>query len=196
MKTMILAAGFGTRLLPYTQHTPKPLFSIGEQPVLDIIIKNLENAGCEAIMVNTHYLHKKIVSFIQNQEYKIPVTACYENKILGTGGAVKNVSDFWDNQPFMVINSDILTNIDFHDVYKFHLHHDYPVTLVLCDDKNFNSVSVSHDFFVNDFNGGCSSDFKQTFTGIQVFDPEILEYIPKEDSFDKLKKYTFIKHTF
>ena len=189
MKTMILAAGFGTRLLPYTHHTPKPLFSIGGQPVLDIIIKNLENSGCEAIVVNTHYLHDKIVNFIQNQEYKIPVTTCYENEILGTGGAVKNVSDFWDNQPFMVINSDILTNIDFHDVYKFHLNHDYPATMVLYDDKNFNSVSVSHDCFVNGFNCGCSSDFKQTFTGIQVFDPEILEYIPDNQFYTSIDAF-------
>lgn len=186
---MILAAGFGSRLLPYTHHTPKPLFPIGGRPVLDILIKSLEKSGCEAIIINTHHLYTKIVKFIHEQEYKIPVTVCYENKILGTGGAVKNVSDFWDHRPFMVINSDILTNIDFKDIYKFHLNHDHPATLVLYDDKNFNTVSVSHEYFINDFHNTSAGSLNLTFTGIQVLDPEILDYIPDNQFYSTIDAF-------
>lgn len=188
-KTMILAAGFGTRLLPYTGHTPKPLFTINNRPVLDHIIKSLENAGCEAIMVNTHHLHTKIETFIKEQKYNIPVNTCYEPEILGTGGAVKNVSDFWDDRPFMIVNSDVFTNIDFHDVYKFHINHEHPATLVLYDDENFNTVSVSHDNFITSFSNAPDNCTKLTFTGIQVLDPGILEYIPGNEFFSSIDAF-------
>jgi len=59
MKAMILAAGLGSRLRPFTANIPKPLFPVAGRPLLDIIICSLQNAGCEAIMINTHYLYKK-----------------------------------------------------------------------------------------------------------------------------------------
>jgi len=117
MKAMVLAAGFGTRLLPYTQDIPKPLFPLAGQPLLDIAIKNLIRAGCDAIIVNTHHLHEQIESFIEAQAYAIPVNTCYEPTILGTGGGIKNVANFWDSRPFMVINGDIYSTIDLKEVY-------------------------------------------------------------------------------
>ena len=62
MKALILAAGFGTRLLPFTKNTPRVLFPVGGRPLLDIIILSLQNAGCKAIIINTHQLYKKIDS--------------------------------------------------------------------------------------------------------------------------------------
>ena len=59
MKAMILAAGYGTRLRPYTNHTPKPLFSIAGRPLLDEIIRRLVRAGCDAVIINTHHLHRQ-----------------------------------------------------------------------------------------------------------------------------------------
>ena len=55
MKAMILAAGFGTRLQPYTRDIPKPLFQLAGRPLLDIAIQNLIRAGCEAVIINTHH---------------------------------------------------------------------------------------------------------------------------------------------
>jgi NDP-sugar pyrophosphorylase family protein len=126
MKALILAAGLGTRLLPFTKNTPKALFPVAGRPLLDIIILSLQNAGCKAIIVNTHHLSKKIDSYLLQHKYAIPVITRYEPKILGTGGAIKNVADFWDNDPFMVINSDIITDIDLKRVYDFHLNHSCP----------------------------------------------------------------------
>ena len=88
MKALILAAGFGTRLRPFTEDTPKPLFPIAGRPLLDILIRNLQDAGCEAIIINTHHLYLKIKSFIAKQSYTIPVCTRHEPEILGTGGAI------------------------------------------------------------------------------------------------------------
>ncbi len=125
MKALILAAGFGKRLEPYTHHTPKPLFTISNQPLLDRVIRRLSSAGISAVMVNTHHLHHQIERYLTSHSYPIPVTTRYEPEILGTGGAIKNLSDFWDDEPFMVVNSDIITDIDLKNVFDFHLnlHH-------------------------------------------------------------------------
>lgn len=183
MKAMILAAGFGTRLLPYTENTPKPLFTISGRPLLDIIICSLQSSGCEAIVINTHHLYQNIDSFVASKQYTIPIHTRYEPVILGTGGAIKNVADFWDDNPFLVINSDIVTDIDLRDVYDFHLSNKYPVTMVLYDYEQFNNVLLdTHDFIVGfqdqgkDDSAACIN--RLAFTGIHVIDPEVLEFIP------------------
>ncbi|MCD6399301.1 phosphotransferase, partial [candidate division WOR-3 bacterium] len=183
MKTMILAAGLGTRLLPFTESTPKPLFTISGRPLLDIIIHSLQSSGCEAVIINTHHLYKNIDSFLASQHYAIPVYTLYEPVILGTAGAIKNAAYFWDTQPFMVINSDIFTDIDLRKVYDFHLSHNHHATLVLHDCAEFNNVWVDKNDFITGFQGqgreaNAGHTRKLTFTGIQVLDPEILELIP------------------
>ena len=183
MKAMILAAGRGTRLRPFTANTPKALFPVGGRPLLDIIIYSLQNAGCRAIIINTHHLYKDIDSFLSGQKYSIPVFTRYEPLLLGTGGAIKNVADFWDDQPFIVINSDILTDIDLREVYDFHLNHKYHATLVLHDYKEFNNVMISKQGFIRGFyedknNENIGYAKKLAFTGIQVLDPDILDFIP------------------
>jgi NDP-sugar pyrophosphorylase family protein/tRNA A-37 threonylcarbamoyl transferase component Bud32 len=187
MKALILAAGYGTRLRPYTNHTPKPLFSIAGRPLLDIIIDNLQKAGCEAVIINTHHLHREIEAFVAARSYSFPVTTRYEPQILGTGGAIKNVADFWDLRPFMVINADIVADIDLADVYRTHCRQHPPATLVLCDDPAYNSVAVEQDKWIKEFqnSGRNLSQPAQrllTFTGIQVIDPQVLDYIPEKTS--------------
>lgn len=194
MRAMILAAGFGTRLLPYSNSTPKPLFTIGGRPLLDIIIRQLLDAGCRAIIINTHHLHDKIASFVAKQNYSIPITVRREPEILGTGGGIKNVSDFWTHKPFIVINSDIVTDIDLKQLYRFHLEHPHPVTLVLHDFPRYNNVAVRSDGFVNAFYN--QSDLHKTthedmlaFTGIQILDPIVLQYIPTNTFYSSIDAY-------
>ncbi len=182
MKALILAAGLGKRLRPYTDHTPKPLFTISGKTLLDITIAKLIKAGCTAIIINTHHLHKQIERFIARQTYAIPIQTCYEPNILGTGGAIKNVSDFWNDQPFMVVNADIVSTIDFKSVYDFHCQHSYPATLVLADDSNFNTVACDRAGFITAFyqspaDADRLSPPALTFTGIQVLNPAVLDYI-------------------
>jgi NDP-sugar pyrophosphorylase family protein/aminoglycoside/choline kinase family phosphotransferase len=207
MKALILAAGLGTRLRPYSENTPKPLFTIANRPLLDIIISDLIDSGCKAIIVNTHHLPQKIDSYLARRKYPIPITTRHEPHILGTGGAIKNVADFWGNSPFMVINSDIITDIDFKGVYEFHSNHYHPVTLVLHNDPEFNTVALNEDGFVHGFDEGFQNTapsnstvkrlksfpskeyIRLTFTGIQVLNPELLELIPDNAFFSIIDCY-------
>jgi aminoglycoside/choline kinase family phosphotransferase/dTDP-glucose pyrophosphorylase len=194
MKAIILSAGLGTRLLPHTRQLPKPLFPISGKPVLEILIKRLIQAGCHNLMINTHHLYEQITMFLSHKHFSIPVEICHETDILGTGGAVKNVENFWDDTPFMVINSDIVTDIDFKTVYEFHLNHCFPATLVLTDCAQLNSVSCDSNDFITDFyipkhSNLCSKETQYTFTGIQVVNKEILDFIPKGTFYSIIDAY-------
>ncbi len=183
-RAMILAAGFGTRLRPHTTHTPKALFPIDGQPIIDRTIRRLIAAGCRGILINTHHLHRQINAFIAARPYPVPVEIRYEPEILGTGGGIKNAADFFgDRQPFMVLNSDIVTDISLADVYAFHGSHPGRVTLVLYDQPQINTVQVDADDRVLGFDGpppDTAPDNRRgyTFTGIQVLDPDVLTLIP------------------
>jgi NDP-sugar pyrophosphorylase family protein len=206
MKAMILAAGLGTRLLPLTENRPKPLFPILDRPLLDILIRRLQSAGCEAIIINTHHLSDMIDQFVKDQTCGIPVVTRYEPTILGTAGAIKNVEDFWNDEPFLVINGDIFTNINLEEVYRFHLNHKHPATLVLHDFPQFNHVWVDSGNNIKGFGHtepcppsqavflapdtelssarksrqAAAADYRKlAFTGIQVLDPHALRFIPK-----------------
>lgn len=182
---MILAAGLGTRVRPLSLLKPKPLFPIFNRPIIDILIRQLEKAGCEAVTINTHHLANSIADYLSGQDYTIPVMTRFEPAILGTAGGIKNAEDFWDDRPFIVINADILTDIDLLTLYRFHVMHGDPVTMVLHDCPQFNNVAVDPGNNVMGFDqlGTCRSPAKKflrlAFTGIQVIDPSILEFIPK-----------------
>ena len=184
MKALILAAGLGTRLLPYTDHTPKPLFPVDGIPLLDRLIFQLKAAECSAVAVNTHHLHEKIEAHIASSSYGIPVFTRHEPEILGTGGAIRNLSDFWDEDPFLVVNADILTDINFKEVFEFHCRNNAPGTLVLVDSPPLNSVavdakgSISHFLSPSELSGTVSKTY--TFTGIQVLEPRILSLFPEK----------------
>ena len=195
MKALVLAAGLGKRLLPHTRHLPKPLFPVGGETLLDIQIRYLANAGCEAVLVNTHHLAEKIEAHIAIAEYPIPVTTRFEPDILGTGGAIKNAADFWDERPFVVINSDILIDIDLKTVCDFHRGHGGPATLAVCSDPRFNSVFLTRDGEILGFEkagsdrGALRPGIYRTFTGIQVLNAAILDFIPEGVCYSSIDAY-------
>jgi NDP-sugar pyrophosphorylase family protein/aminoglycoside/choline kinase family phosphotransferase len=189
MKAMILAAGLGTRLLPLTKKRPKPLFPVLGRPLIDILIRQLEDAGCTAVIINTHHLASMVGAFLESQNYGIPVFTRHEETILGTGGGIKNVEDFWDDAPFMVINGDIVSNIDLKQAYNFHLSQENPVTMVLHDYPKYNHVWIDAGDLVRGFGHSApcppgntvpDADFRKVaYTGIQVLDPAVLSFIPE-----------------
>jgi len=111
MKALILAAGFGTRLLPYTGKIPKPLFTLLSKPLLEHSIKKLVDAGCDQILINTHHLYEQIKAFVEQKKYSINIQTIFEPAILDTGGAIANAKSFLDKHPFFVINADISEDI-------------------------------------------------------------------------------------
>ncbi len=172
MQAMILAAGFGTRLLPHTLVLPKPLFPILNQPLLLLTIKRLQNLGFDRIVVNCHHLRGKIAAALKGLA---GVILQEEEVILGTGGGLRRALGHLRNEPLLVTNGDIYHDIDLLDFYRRHLDSGYPVTLAMHHHPRFNRVMVK-DGKVASFDNRV--EFSQlAFTGLHVIDPDILEEI-------------------
>ena len=185
MKALILAAGFGTRLLPYTQKIPKPLFTLMSKPILDHAIKKLVDIGCEQILINTHHLHNQIKTFIEQKAYNADIQTIHEPVILDTGGAIANVAAFLQDRPFFVINCDIISSVDLKKVYEFHKKSNNLATLVLHDYELFNKVKIDAKGYIRNFDSANGL----AFTGIHVLSPEIYHYFPDKKIFSIIEVY-------
>ena len=123
MKALVLAAGLGTRLRPFSEHTPKPLFTLDGRPLLGRIIDQLIAAGARTIAVNTHHLAEQIEAYLAAEPFAARIILRHEPAILGTGGAIRNTADIWGTAPFVVVNGDVATDIDLAAVYRYHAGH-------------------------------------------------------------------------
>lgn len=177
-KAMILAAGLATRLWPLTLSRPKVLVPVQNRPLLHWLVEYLSSAGAEEVIVNAYHLSEKIVEYVESANFPIPVHVRVEKILLGTGGGIRNVADFWDERPFVVINGDILSSIDLQDVLESHERSGATVTLVVQNEPRFNAVQVADDGRVLSFSGG--PDKHLAFIGIHVLNPEVLATIPAE----------------
>jgi len=180
MKVMILAAGMGKRLRPLTNVYPKVLLPVVNVPMIDRIIKLLKIHGVEEIIVNAHHNYQMISDYLKGgNPFGIRVEIRIEKEILGTGGGIKNTQDFWDKDPFIVINGDILTDIDLREVYEFHLRRNNLVTMVLHDFSIYNKVKVDREMTIVSIGPGTNLKGTLAFTGIHVINPEVLDFIPE-----------------
>jgi mannose-1-phosphate guanylyltransferase len=175
-KAMILAAGLATRLQPLTLSRPKVLVPVQNRPLLDWLVAYLCAGGAEEVIVNTYHLSEKLIEYIERSDFPIPVHLRIEKTLLGTGGGIHNVMDFWDQRPLVVINGDILSAIDLQGVLRSHENSGATVTLVLKDEPLFNGVKVASDGRILGFSGG--SEQHLAFTGIHVLERRVLDGIP------------------
>jgi len=125
MKAFILAAGLGTRLRPITETIPKPLVSIANKPLLTYHLDHLAEHGITDIRINTHYLSDKIEEFVAEYQRmhpnKLSISTVYEPELLGSAGTIRsNKSWLSDNEPFLVIYSDNLTDINYGKLIDHH----------------------------------------------------------------------------
>lgn len=121
MRALLLAAGFGKRLLPLTQEIPKCLVTINKIPLLEYWLEILIQGGITEILINLHYLPEKVREFVQQSKYKRYITMVYEEKLVGTGGTLLKNRDFFCGDSVMLIHADNLSlfNIsEFIDAHK------------------------------------------------------------------------------
>ena len=179
MKAMILAAGLGTRLRPLSLVRPKALVPVGNMPVIDRAIGYLRRHNISEIVVNAHHHHWQIVKHLNSgRPFGLDIQVRVEPEILGTGGGIKNTADFWDTDAFIVINSDILTNINIVEAYEVHRRSGCLVTLILHDQPPFNQVQIDSRMNILNFSED-NHPGRLAFTGIHIINPEILNYIPE-----------------
>ncbi|MDY6971119.1 MAG: NDP-sugar synthase [Thermodesulfobacteriota bacterium] len=179
MKAMILAAGLGTRLRPLTLNRPKTLVPVCNTPVIDRTLKYLKAYGVSQVVVNAHHHHEKVVEhFNAGRLFGLEIEIRVEREIMGTGGGIKNTEDFWDPDPFIVINGDILTDIDLTSVIDAHKKNGALATMTLHDFEPFNQIQIDDRLNILDI-AAETHPLRLGFTGIHIIEPELLSLIPE-----------------
>ncbi|NTU97417.1 MAG: NDP-sugar synthase [Chlorobiaceae bacterium] len=182
MKAFVLGAGFGTRLRPLTDHLPKPLIPVLNVPALFYTFFLLKEAGITDIICNIHYHADAIRSFIGSTGLSgLDITFSVEEEILGTGGGLKKCENLLDESEFLLVNSDIITDIDFMALIRHHRRSGRPGTLVLHETPEAASIGYVgvEDGLVKDFRDlrGTGLVSSLIYTGTAVLGPEIFRFL-------------------
>jgi mannose-1-phosphate guanylyltransferase len=177
-QAMILAAGLGIRLHPLTFHLPKPLFPVLNRPLLHRLLDQLEDAGFRKIVINCFHLAHLVLEMVGSYKARAEIVTLVEPSLLGTGGALRNaLPHISKNEPLLVINGDVVTDLDPARVVNLHQHHGAKASMVVHKREPWNNVAVM-DEKVSGFN--CSGPDAMAFTGISVLEPELIRTIPED----------------
>ena len=180
-KAMILAAGFGRRMLPLTETIPKPLIKIGPKNLLERSIELLIKIGVKEIVLNIYYLSDEIEKFIKSKNYSIQISLIKEEKLLDTGGGIFNATKKFNDDPFFVLNPDTIWNKNYYEELKIlensYLKNNKPI-LLLVDKKNSHDTSFKGDFNFAENKYIIRENSNQfIFTGAQIIDRSIFKNI-------------------
>ncbi len=174
MKSMILAAGYGKRLGNLTKDTPKPLIEVKGKALIDFHIEKLIAIGCKKIVINVHYLAEKIINHVSAKYIDaIDIVFSHEENILGTGGGIKNAVKHFDQDDFLVINSDIYSDLD----YSYFNNFFSPTVFSVLSDKE-----QEGDFSIESGKVKVSDDKNFTWTGFSIINAKLFNNI-EEKSF-------------
>jgi len=179
-KAIILGAGFGKRMRPITKKIPKPLVKINGATLLENSIKFLSSLGVKHIVVNAHYLHKDMVSFVKRKKFSSKVNVVVEKrKILDTGGGILNASKKFKNQMFFVLNPDTIWRKgyrkEFRKLEKIYIKNKKPAMLLVSKSKSYDR-SFKGDFNLNFKNEILrQKNNKFIFTGAQIINRSVFK---------------------
>jgi NDP-sugar pyrophosphorylase family protein len=203
MRAMILAAGLGTRLRPFTHSIPKALIEIRGFPLLKLQIRKLSSEGFNQIIINVHHLSDQVKEYIkQNVFFNCTIVISDESKkLLNTGGGLKKAAHFFsDKKPFLVYNVDILSDINLKSLMNHHLSSHSIATLAVQERPSsrkflFNSENHLCGWMNDESNKEIIVKDEETklipysFSGIQIIDPAIFTNFPDEDVFSLVDLY-------
>lgn len=184
MKAVILAGGLGTRLKPFTQVIPKPLLPLGEKSVLEIQIEKLTQYDFRDIFIATNYKAKYVESFIgDGEKLGAKIKFSKEEKPLGTCGPLSLLKNEL-TEPFILLNGDILTTVDFSKFYSFADARQSELTVAtkkLRTPFNFGSVKSENDLITHVEE---KPDLvMEIVAGIYYMKPSVFQYIPDNEYF-------------
>ena len=170
MKAFILAAGKGKRLKPITNNIPKPLIEIKGKPLLEWNLIKLRSAGIKEIVINLHYLGDQIVDYFGNgKKLDLKINYSFENRLLGTGGALIQGKNFLNDSPFLLISGDLWTDYPFKRLLSKDLKNKAHLVLIKKNDKNIGDFNLLDSKISSD-----TRDREFTYSGISLIDPEAI----------------------
>ena len=204
MKAMILAAGKGTRVRPITYTMPKPMMPILQKPVMEFLLELLRQHGFDQIMVNVSHLADEIESYFRDgQHFGVQIAYSFEGRIvdgalvgeaIGSAGGMRRIQDFWPffDDTFVVLCGDALIDLDLTAAVKWHRSKGAIATVVMKpvpreEVSSYGVVVTDADGRIKAFQEKPSVEEALSTninTGIYIFEPEVLKYIPSGQEYD------------
>ncbi|MBR6685790.1 MAG: nucleotidyltransferase family protein [Paludibacteraceae bacterium] len=191
MNAFIFAAGLGTRLKPLTDTMPKALVPVGGKPLLYHVIEKLKSAGIKKIVINIHHFGEMIIDYVkENNNFGIEIVFSDERQmLLETGGAIKHAVDLLGDEPFLIHNVDILSNVDIKALINAHTESNSAATLLVSKRNSTRALLFSSDgnltAWTNKTTGEVKTPYSDieisnlnefAFSGIHIFSPRLFKY--------------------
>ena len=208
MKAMIFAAGLGTRLRPLTNDRPKAMVEIRDMPLLEITIRRLRHFGYRDIIINVHHYSKMIVDFLAaKKNFGIDITVSDETSmVLETGGGLKKASWFFEEEPFLIHNVDILTNLNYHKVLDFHKNNNAIATLATRNRSTSRYLLFNKNNVLSGWKNIKTGEVKMSrgkegethplaFSGIHIIDPKLFSHFTRDGKFSIIDTYLEVAKT-
>lgn len=181
-KAFILGAGLGTRLRPLTNVLPKPLVPIFHEPMANYALRHCQSVGVTDFAINTHHIPEAWQQTYPNGEFNgSPLSFFHEDILLETGGGIRNIASFIGEDPLLVYNGDILTNINIAELITQHEASGNVATLALRSTGENCNVNISGDKISDMRNILGDTPGTHQFTGIYCINPEIISMLPGEE---------------
>lgn len=185
MKAVVLAGGKGTRLAPYTKILPKPLMPIGDMPILEVLLRQMKQAGIDEVVLTVGHMAGLLRAFFNDgSQFGLRIVYSYEDHPLGTAGPLALVAGL--DETFLVMNGDILTTLALKDLITFHRENSAVATIAM------HSRKVCIDLGVIQCDGSNTvvryiekpTNEYMVSMGIYVFEPRVLTFIPRGEYLD------------
>ena len=209
MKAMILAAGLGTRLKPFTDHHPKALAVVNDKTILQRNVEYLASFGIKDIIINVHHFAEQVIFFVEkNNGFGSNISFSDErDEVLETGGGIKKAARFFEkqNEPFVVMNVDVLTDMNLAAMISLHKTKSPMATLAvslrqtsryfLFDESNLLCGWKNVKTGEQKISRQSSKYIEKAFSGIHVISPEIFSLIKSEGKFSMVDVYLELAKT-
>ena len=186
MKAVVLAGGKGTRLAPYTYILPKPMMPIGDRAILEVLLGQISRAGIKEVTLAVGHLAGLMESYFKDgSQYDLKIAYAHETKSLGTAGPLALIEGLTDT--FLVCNGDILTLLDINQLINF--HKDQKALCTIASHQRTHKINlgvIEHEIdskWVSGYIEKPSLNFLVSM-GMYVFEPGVLDFIPKGEYFD------------
>ena len=194
MKAVVMAGGFGTRIQPLTNSRPKPMLPIINKPMMQHTMMTLRDLGIEEFIVLLYFKPEVIEDYFgDGSDFGIKITYVLPDDDYGTAGAVKFAQEHIGDDNFIVISGDLVTDFDFQKIFDYHKNKQSQLTITLTSVENpleFGVVIANEEGVIEKFleKPSWGEVFSDTInTGIYIIEPQMLDYIPKNETFDFAK---------
>lgn len=182
MQAMILAAGHGKRLLPLTERRPKCLMPVANRPLLGLWFGRLVSLEVDKVVINTHHLADQVKHWlVKLRPAMMEVLTSHEPELLGTGGGLVKARTLLSDEPFLLVNADVLCTADLFPLMRSLENTGAVAVLGLVDDNRFNTVAVSPGGTVLGFKGDGefpADTLWRTYSGLAAISPRLLDFLP------------------